>query len=103
MFDALPAQIESVQGHELGSVGERCFDLHLVQHPRHIFRHVVTLQHVSAVPHQISNPAAAARSLQHPRCEHGNHLGIVAWQSTFAPGASQACGRVKEQSFLFMG
>ena len=74
-----------VQGDELRTVGERRFDLDLGEHVGDALHHVGTSEDVAAVLHQVGHTTTVPSRFEHPGGEHGDRLGIVEAEPSFAP------------------
>src|SRR5262249_3270414 len=66
-----------VNGDELGAVGERAFDLNLLEHLRHAFHHVVASQDVEPRRHEVRHGPAVANPLEDLGRDQRQGFGIV--------------------------
>src|SRR5262249_35589117 len=66
-----------VKTNEFGSVGERCFYLHLVDHLRDTFHNLIAGQDLAAFGHKCCNGLAVACSLKDEICYKRDTFGIV--------------------------
>src|SRR5207253_7772489 len=66
-----------VNGDELGAVGERPLDLHLLEHLGHPFHHVVAAEDVEARRHQIRDAPAVANAFEDLGRDERERLRVV--------------------------
>ncbi len=93
----------SVQGHELGPVGEGRLGLELVDQRLHPLHHVGGVEHVAPGGHDLRDRHAVAGRLEHPGGEHRHRLGVVEQQPAL-PAAPRHLRRAGDhQPFLFVG
>ena len=70
-----------VNGDEFGAVGESRLDLHVVNHFRHAFHHVVAFEQRGAVAHQVCDAAAVARALDDFIGDDRDRLRVIEFQA----------------------
>ena len=93
----------SVQGHELGPVGEGRLGLELVDQRLHPLHHVGGVEHVAPGGHDLRDRHAVTGRLEHPGGEHRHRLGVVEQQPAL-PAAPRHLRRAGDhQPFLFVG
>src|SRR5215470_11970835 len=62
---------------EFGAVGKGRFHLHLANHVRDAFHHLIGAEYVPAPGHEIGNRLAVTRSFQDEVCYHRDAFGII--------------------------
>ena len=86
-----------VHGHELGAVGKRSFDLHLVDHVRDAVHHVIVAEELAAEIHQLGHRSAVADELEDLRRDERDGFGIVQAQAAREPLLRQEAGLVENE------
>src|SRR5215469_2424967 len=69
--------------HQFGAVWKSCFHLHLGNHLRDAFHHLLAAQNLATFRHELSNRLAIARRLQDEIGYERNALGIVELDPSF--------------------
>src|SRR5260370_36587735 len=82
-----------VNADEFRSIRESCFHLHLGNHLRDAFHHLVTAKHFATFGHELSNRLAITRSFQDEIRYERNSLGIIELDTSFKPLPSDNCGK----------
>src|SRR5262245_24949355 len=89
-----------VDGHELGAVGERAFDLHVLDHLRHALHDVLAGQDLRPPGHELGRALAVADPLQHLGGDEGHRLGMVELEPARPPPPRQIGSDYDQQLFL---
>jgi len=92
-----------VQGHQLGSVGERRFDLDSVEHLGNAFHHIVAGQDLAAFFHEIYHGAAVSGTLKHPGGKQRNCFWMIEPQTPIAAPLGDISGNDHQEPLLFVG
>src|SRR5262249_28899962 len=68
---------------EFGSIGERCFDLHLVDHFRDAFHDLIAAQNLATSGHELGDRHAVSCSFQDEICNERETFGIVELDASY--------------------
>src|SRR6185369_4719456 len=91
----------TVDGDQLGPVGERALDLHLVDHLGDAFHDVVAAEDGQPGLHQIGHGAAISDAFQGLGRDEGDGLGVIEPEPSRPPTARDLGGGEDEELFLF--
>ncbi len=91
-----------VQRDEFGAVGERRFDLHVVDHLRNTFHDVGTSQDVAAGIHDVDDGTTVPSGFENPIGQDGNGLRVIERKATSLPGSGNISGDMDEQTLLLV-
>src|SRR5215510_13245659 len=80
-----------VNTHELGTIRERCFNLHLWNHFGNSFHDLITAQYFPTFRHQLSNRLAVPCSFKHKISYKCNSFRIVELHTSLEPCSSNYC------------